>query len=124
VNLPIGTYTITFTHDGFQTQNVPSVVVQADRAVSVNASLKIGEINTSVTVAENSLLNSVDTTNGYVLDKSQIDAIPLPTGSFTGLVILSPGVNSELSGGTGANSGLGNAPIWANGQRDTRIASC
>jgi hypothetical protein len=24
-----------------------------------------------------------------------------------------------LPGGTGANSGLGNAPIWANGQRDT-----
>ena len=33
--------------------------------------------------------------------------IPLPTGSFTGLAILSPGVNAELPGGTGANSGLG-----------------
>jgi len=32
---------------------------------------------------------------------------------------MSPGVNAELPGGTGANSGLGNAPIWANGQRDT-----
>ena len=67
----------------------------------------------------NALLNAVDTTNGYVMDKSQIDAVPLPTGSFTGLAILSPGVNAELSGGTGANSGLGNAPVWANGQRDT-----
>src|SRR6202044_3924006 len=44
---------------------------------------------------------------------------PLPTGSFTGVAILSPGVNAELSPGTGANSGLGNQPIWANGQRDT-----
>ena len=61
----------------------------------------------------------MDTTNGYVLDKAQIEAIPLPTGSFTGLAILSPGVNAELPGGTGANSGLGNQPIWANGQRDT-----
>lgn len=119
VNLPIGTYTVTFTHDGFETQNVPSILVQADRTVSVNAALKVGEVSTSVTVSETPLLNAVDTTNGYVLDKSQIDAIPLPTGSFTGLAILSPGVNAELSGGTGANSGLGNAPIWANGQRDT-----
>lgn len=119
VNLPIGTYTITFTHEGFETQNVPSILVQADRTVSVNAALKVGSINTSVTVEETPLLNAVDTTNGYVLDKSQIDAVPLPTGSFTGLAILSPGVNAELSGGTGANSGLGNAPIWANGQRDT-----
>ena len=43
----------------------------------------------------------------------------MPTGSFTGLAILSPGVNAELSSGTGVNSGLGNLPIWANGQRDT-----
>jgi hypothetical protein len=119
VNLPIGTYTITFKHDGFDTQNIPSILVQADRTASLNAALKVGATSTSVTVTETPLLNAVDTTNGYVLDKSQIDAIPLPTGSFTGLAILSPGVNAELSGGTGANSGLGNAPIWANGQRDT-----
>jgi hypothetical protein len=119
VNLPIGTYTLTFTHDGFETQNMPSIMVQANRTVSLNAVLKVGAITTSVTVTETPLLNAVDTTNGYVLEKSQIDAIPLPTGSFTGLAILSPGVNAEVSGGTGANSGLGNAPIWANGQRDT-----
>ena len=35
------------------------------------------------------------------------------------MAILSTGVNAELPGGAGANSGLGNAPIWANGQRDT-----
>jgi hypothetical protein len=50
--------------------------------------------------------------------------VPLPTGSFTGLAILSPGVNAELPGGTGANSGLGNAAIWANGQRDTSNSFC
>jgi hypothetical protein len=61
----------------------------------------------------------VDTTNGYVLDRAQIESIPLPTGSFTGVAILTPGVNAELAGGTGVNSGLGNAPIWANGERDT-----
>src|SRR6202142_1639017 len=64
-------------------------------------------------------MNAVDTTNGYVMETQQIDNVPLPTGSFTGLTLLSPGVSAELSGGTGANSGLGNAPVWANGQRDT-----
>ena len=76
-------------------------------------------MNTVVSVEAVPLMNAVDTTNGYVLDKEQIQSIPLPTGSFTGLAILSPGVNAELQGGTGALSGLGNAPIWANGQRDT-----
>jgi hypothetical protein len=64
-------------------------------------------------------MNAVDTTNGYILEKEQIDDVPLPTGSFTGLAILSPGVNAELPAGTGVNAGLGNQPIWANGQRDT-----
>ncbi|MBT9329882.1 TonB-dependent receptor [Paracidobacterium acidisoli] len=119
VNLPIGTYSVTFVHDGFDTQQIPSLLVQADRTATLNVTLRVGQVSTSVTVEATPLLNAVDTTNGYVLDKAQIDAVPLATGSFTGLAILSPGVNAELGGGTGVNSGLGNAPIWANGQRDT-----
>src|SRR5579862_1786270 len=119
VNLPIGNYTLTYTHTGFESQKIPSILVQANRTATVDAQLKVGEVTQTVTVEETPLLNAVDTTNGYVLDKSQIDAVPLPTGSFTGLAILSPGVNAELPAGTGANSGLGNQPIWANGQRDT-----
>src|SRR6202166_539053 len=119
VTLPIGTYTLTFSHNGFETQKIPSILVQADRTVSLNPALKVGQVSQTVTVVETPLLNAVDTTNGYVLDKAQLEAIPLPTGSFTGLAILSPGVNAELSNGTGANAGLGNQPIWANGQRDT-----
>jgi hypothetical protein len=119
VNLPIGSYTLTFAHDGFDSQKIPSIVVQADRTVTLNADLKVGSVSTSVEVEASPLLNAVDTTNGYVLDKSQIEAVPLATGSFTGLAILTPGVNAELLGGTGANTGLGNQPIWANGQRDT-----
>jgi len=119
VNLPLGTYTITVTHDGFDTAKYPGILIQGDRTTTLNAPLKPGTVGTTIQVDAAPLLNTVDTTNGYVLDKDQIDAVPLPTGSFTGLAILSPGVNAELPGGTGVNSGLGNAPIWANGQRDT-----
>jgi hypothetical protein len=119
VNLPIGNYTLTFAHAGFESQKIPSILVQANRTATVNVSLKVGEVTQTVTVEESPMLNAVDTTNGYVLDKSQVESIPLPTGSFTGIAILSAGVNSELSSGTGANQGLGNNPIWANGQRDT-----
>ena len=35
VNLPIGTYTLTFTHEGFETQKIPSITVQADRTVTL-----------------------------------------------------------------------------------------
>jgi len=119
VHLPIGLYTLTVAADGFDRQRMEHIAVQADRTATVNADLKVGQTTTTVEVEATPLINSVDTTVGYVLDASQIDAIPLATGSFTGLAILSPGVNAELAGGTSAANGLGNQPIWANGQRDT-----
>src|ERR1017187_7809389 len=120
VNLPIGTYTLTYTAEGFQIQKTPHIIVQADRTVTLNAQLKVAAAKGDTVVVEGSpLMNAVDTTVGYVLDKTQIDAVPLATGSFTGLATQSTGVSAEFGGGTGANSGLGNAPIWANGQRDT-----
>jgi Carboxypeptidase regulatory-like domain/TonB dependent receptor len=119
VNLPIGSYTLTYTADGFDVQKTQHITVQADRTATVSASLKVGKTSETVEVEASPLMNAVDTTNGYVMDKAQIESVPLQTGSFTGLAIQSTGVSAEFSGGSGANSGLGNAPIWANGQRDT-----
>ena len=119
VDLPIGTYTITFTLNGFTTERIPGIIVQADRTITLPGKLAVGSVADSVTVESTPLLNATDTTNGYVLDKTQIQEIPLPTGSPLGAAILSPGLSAELSPGTGANAGLGNPPIWANGQRDT-----
>src|ERR1022692_2647889 len=119
VNLPIGTYTVTVAHEGFQTEKLPSILVQANRTATLNVALKVGQVGTTIEVEAAPTMNAVDTTNGYVLEDQQIQAVPLPTGSFTGLAILSPGVSAELAGGTGVNSGLGNQPIWAKGQRDT-----
>ena len=65
------------------------------------------------------LMNAMDTTNGYVMDKAQIEAIPLPTGSFTGRGDSLAGRECGTSVGDGSERGLGNPPIWANGQRDT-----
>jgi hypothetical protein len=119
VNLPVGHYTLTVKHEGFETQVLPGIAVESGRTATVNVTMAIGSVSTSVTVTTVPLMNAVDTTNGYVLDKAQIEEIPLPTGSFTGVATQSPGVNAELPSGSGANDGLGNLPIWANGQRDT-----
>jgi hypothetical protein len=118
-NLPVGTYTLVFTLRGFETERVPDVQVQENRTGSINVSLNNGSENTTVTVNERPLLNETDATNGYVLDSNQIQTIPLATQSYTQAAILAPGVSSELLGGIGTNAGLGNSPIWANGQRDT-----
>ncbi len=75
--------------------------MQANRTATVNAELKVGNVSESITVEETPLINAVDTTNGYVMDKLEIDSVPLPTGSFTALAVLSPGVNMELQSGIG-----------------------
>src|SRR5215472_5548373 len=118
-NLPIGTYTVTISKPGFQTEVHSQIVVQAERSTTVNSVLQIGAVNQTVEVSATPLLNEVDTTHGYVLDEGVIRNTPLGTGSFTQLAILSPGVNADFLAGTGSNSGLGNQAIWANGQRDS-----
>ena len=119
INLPIGTYTVTFTRDGFSTTQFTQEFVEAGRTTTVSVKLNVGAANESVTVSESNRLNQVDTTNGYVLHTEIIESTPLGTGSFTQLAILSPGVNADLLGGSGVDAGLGNQAIWANGQRDT-----
>lgn len=118
-NLPIGTYQVRATHDGFDTTQLNGILVQEAHTSTVHAVLKLGQVSTSVEVTANPLLNATDTTNGYTLDKAQIAATPLATGSFTQLAILAPGVTSQFIGGVGTNQGLGNQNIWANGQRAT-----
>ncbi len=118
-DLPIGTYEVTFTKDGFQTTVNTEIIVQGNRTATVNASLKPGAVSSMITVNATPLLNQTDTTTGYTLNELQITETPLGTGSFTQLAILSPGVSADLLNTAGTNAGLGNQAIWANGQRDT-----
>lgn len=118
-NLPVGTYVVKVSQQGFETTQVSGIAVQESHATTVNATLTVGRATESVEVTANPLLNATDATNGYTLDSEQIDLTPLATGSFTQIAALSPGVSAELLSNLDSNAGLGNQPIWANGQRDT-----
>ena len=118
-DLPIGTYSVTFSRDGFKNLAHSEIVVQGNRTTTVNGSLQPGEVTATVTVTGTPLMNQTDTTNGYVVDQLTIEQTPLGTGSFTQLAILSPGVHADFLGGAGSNAGLGNQAIFANGNRDT-----
>jgi len=118
-NLPIGQYAVSFSKTGFDTENHTNIEVDGDRTTTVDGSLKVGVVSTSIDVSGTTLMNQVDTTNGYVVDKLTIEETPLGTGSFTQLAILAPGVNADFLNGAGSNAGLGNQAIFANGQRDT-----
>ena len=118
-NLPVGTYEVSFEKIGFDTETHTQVLVQVDRTATVDGNLKIGSISTTVEVTSTPLMNQTDATNGYVVDQLTIQDTPLGTGSFTQLAILAPGVHADFLSGAGANAGLGNQAIFANGNRDT-----
>ena len=118
-DLPVGTYRVTVTKDGFKTETHTKILVSGNRTTTVDTSLVVGSIGTTVEVNAVPLMNQVDTTIGYVVDTNTIETTPLGTGSFTQLAILSPGVHADFLGGGGANTGLGNQAIFANGNRDT-----
>ncbi|QHN03026.1 hypothetical protein FTO74_06310 [Granulicella sp. WH15] len=118
-NLPVGTYKVQVSHDGFDTTQLVGIGVQEASAATVKVTLKVGEVSTTVEVTGSPLLNATDTTNGYTMDQTQIASTPLATGSFTQLAVLAPGASAELLAGVDTNAGLGNQAIWANGQRDT-----
>ena len=118
-NLPIGMYELSFSKAGFKTETHTQVLVSGDRTATVDSSLQVGQITSTVEVTSTPLMNQVDTTNGYVVDQLTIEQTPLGTGSFTQLAILSPGVHADFLSGAGSNAGLGNQAIFSNGQRDT-----
>jgi hypothetical protein len=118
-DLPIGEYEVSFIKEGFEKNVHPHIIVQANRTATIDARLHPGSASDSVTVEATPLLNETDTTTGYTLNEVQITDMPLGTGSFTQLAILSPGVSADFLNTAGTNAGLGNQAIWANGQRDT-----
>src|SRR6201988_1440181 len=118
-DLPAGTYRVTITKDGFKTETHTKILVSGNRTTTVDTNLVVGSISATVEVSAVPLMNQVDTTIGYVVDTQTIETTPLGTGSFTQLAILSPGVHADFLGGGGANTGLGNQAIFANGNRDT-----
>jgi Carboxypeptidase regulatory-like domain len=117
--LPAGAYKLTFAKEGFKTETHTEVLVNGNRTTTVDAGLVLGSITSMVEVTAVPLMNQVDTTSGYVVDNLIIQNTPLGTGSFTQLAILSPGVHADFLSGGGANAGLGNQAIFADGNRDT-----
>src|SRR5690242_8950050 len=77
VDLRPGVYTVTFTLEGFQTFKRESLELPSDFTATVNADMKVGALQESVTVAGSSpVVDLQSTTKSQVLNREALDAIP------------------------------------------------
>jgi len=102
VNLSLGTYKLTVTKTGFQTQVFSDVVVQAAQTTDISASLKVGAISETLEVKGGAAPLVETTTNaiGTTIDLEQIEDLPIQGRNLAQLSQLVPGYGGVNGSGT------------------------
>ena len=96
LDLPSGTYTVTFTLSGFRTVRHDSVALEGGFAATVNADLAVGALTEVVTVStETPLVNVQSATQEFVINRETLTQLPIARDWFA-VAALVPGL--EVSG--------------------------
>jgi hypothetical protein len=115
-SLPPGKYIVTFTLPGFQTIVNRNIVVNATERVTLNGTLQVANLGSTVEVmAASQLIQTETTTLGRVIDEKLTNALPLPTKNYTQLLALSTGTSADIA--DTAALGRGSVNISSNGGR-------
>jgi hypothetical protein len=101
IQLVPGTYTVTFTLQGFNTYKRDNVEVSGSGVITVNGELKVGELTETITVTgQTSLVDVRSAGVQKVVTKEIVDAVP--TGRLgINLAALQPGIILGAAGGVG-----------------------
>jgi len=116
----IGSYKLTVTLAGFQTNTQRGVAVSVGENVVADFSLKTGSVSETVEVTSTApVLQSQDASVGQVIDSKHVNDLPLNGRNFTFLAQLAAGVNSPQAdtrgnAASGAFSANGNRPAQNN----------
>jgi hypothetical protein len=94
--LPIGTYTLTLTKDGFSTLKFSEIVLQAGREAVVDGALKLGSVSTSVEVSSGvPVLDPARTNIGGTITQTEIETLPLTSRNPYNWIMFQPGVSGH-----------------------------
>jgi len=110
LSLPAGHYSISATHEGFETSVLSNIVLNVDQAITVSVVLKVGGTEQTVRVeATPTLVDTTSASLGTVVEESAIVNMPLNLREVGSLALLVPGtVNTTgRSLATGAANGSG-----------------
>src|SRR5580693_5238154 len=119
-NLPtlaVGTYNLEITQVGFKTYRQIGIVIDANSALRVDASLAIGSISEKIEVnTEAAQVETTSTQMGEVIEGSKITSVPLNGRSFMDLLALQPGV-SPYKNTDQMTNGIGMDPTTVSGDQ-------
>lgn len=101
-SVPLGTYKLTVTKTGFQTEILSSVVVQGGRVTDVKVQLKVGAATETVVVAATAvpLVELTSSAIATTIDMKQIEDLPLQGRDVSQMSLLSPGFSGLAGNGT------------------------
>ncbi|MFZ0537380.1 MAG: carboxypeptidase regulatory-like domain-containing protein [Candidatus Sulfotelmatobacter sp.] len=96
-NLPtlaIGTYDLEISQAGFKTYRQTGLVIDANSALRVDASLQVGSINEKIEIStEAAQVETQSTQMGEVIEGSKMTSVPLNGRNYIDLLALQPGVS-------------------------------
>ena len=90
--LPPGDYTVTFTLSGFTTVRRADVTVSGSGVIPINAEMRVGALEETITVTgESPLVDTQTTRRETVIDSATINALPI-TRNYSGVLYATPGL--------------------------------
>jgi hypothetical protein len=109
--LPVGTYDLQVSQIGFKTYTETGLVINANSALRVDATLSVGTINEKIEVRTDAVHVEAESTQmGEVITGKTMTAVPLNGRSYTDLLALQPGVSPYTATDTGTG-GIGDRPV-------------
>jgi hypothetical protein len=119
-SLPVGTYILTVSADGFQTYVADSIAVDADKSVKLVVKMTLGNAKDTVQVdAEGTALDTNSATLGTLIDNKLVEELPIDGRNVVALAGLLPGV-TDLNAPATNTSDRGGPTYSVSGSRNTQ----
>jgi len=95
-NLPLGTYTVTFKKDGFQTERHTNVTLDAGTEAVLEVQLKVGSVATTIEVTSGApVLEPSRINTGRTITFEEVDNLPLSSRNPYNFIIFQPGMSGH-----------------------------
>ena len=107
--LPVGTYSVATELPGFRTEIRTGITLNVDARARIDFSLQVGQLTETIEVTSAApLVQTEDSSVGFVVDRRKVTELPLNGRRFEQLVNLVPGATMSVEGSLNANRGLFN----------------